>query len=319
MVIQSITDGHSQSLLTDGIIVCPDCRGRLTEDLGCTACAVSFESAMGVPVLLHRDSVFTSDQIIAGSNTFFTGRVTENKLKQKIRQSLPALALEYTQRFNDELVCRELPEKPLGLIVGAGEKIKKLKVRFPSVTWITTDVDLAYGPQFIADVTGLPLADNSIDLIVAEQVLEHVFDIGAAARELQRVCKTGGMLLIKIPFCLPWHGVPFDFYRCTPSGIRALFRSTERISIGQTMGAWGALAYQLDSCLVHLTTVRELRIITAFFSRFMFGWMKILDRFFLSKDRGLITSASITYVGRKRNSEFTAKEIIKDLEGLFHI
>ena len=147
---------------------------------------------------------------------YFANSISENRLKRRIRRSLPALATEYNRAEVDELVRRELRAKPRplsGLVVGAGERPTEIESRFPGVRWLTTDVDMAYRPLLIADTLRLPIADASQDLVVAEMVLEHVMDISQAARELERVCKAGGLVLIKAPFCFPWHGVPTDFFR----------------------------------------------------------------------------------------------------------
>jgi SAM-dependent methyltransferase len=251
---------------------------------------------------------------------FFTSSVSENRLKRRIRRSLPALATEYNRNDVDELVRRELQKRvgPIsGLVVGAGERPAEIESRFPDVSWLTTDVDMAYRPLLIADTLKLPIADASQDLVVAEMVIEHVMDISQAARELERVCKPGGLVLVKAPFCFPWHGVPTDFFRCTPSGIRALFRSMETIHLGRCMGPWGALAYQLDTLVVNLTSVRYVRLGSAFASRFMFGWLKWLDWLSPSRKRDLITSSGVTFVGRKMQRSFTAREILEELQQLY--
>ena len=49
------------------------------------------------------------------------------------------------------------------------------------------------------DVTALPFADNSIDLLLALDVIEHLDDDAAALRELTRVLRPGGHLLLHVP------------------------------------------------------------------------------------------------------------------------
>jgi SAM-dependent methyltransferase len=65
-----------------------------------------------------------------------------------------------------------------------------------------TAVELARarGLQAIhADACDLPLPDESFDLVLAFDVLEHIEDDGAAVRELTRVLKPGGTALITVP------------------------------------------------------------------------------------------------------------------------
>jgi SAM-dependent methyltransferase len=58
-----------------------------------------------------------------------------------------------------------------------------------------------------ASVTDLPFADASFDLVTALDVIEHVDDDQAALRELCRVLRPGGMLLLTVPaYMLLWSG-----------------------------------------------------------------------------------------------------------------
>lgn len=65
-----------------------------------------------------------------------------------------------------------------------------LKEIFPFV--ITSDVREGFGVDLVIDVTKkLPFADNSIDLILAKDVLHHISDVNFHFREIQRVLKPG--------------------------------------------------------------------------------------------------------------------------------
>lgn len=311
-------------LFGDGIIVCPTCHGALKEKsssgYACEVCLRTYLSADGIPILLHDDSAFTPEQVTASMTTYFSRKVKENRLRRKVRQSLPALANDYSQVRVDALVRDRLPAGPRpgrGFVCGAGEDPRKCAGRFPGVEWLTSDVDLSYRPDLIADTQALPISDASQDLVVAEMVLEHVMDITQASRELQRVCKVGGIILIKVPFCFPWHGVPYDFFRCTPSGMRALFRWMETVYIGECMGPWGALAYQLDSLFIRAAPTRILRWGAAFLSRFLFGWLKWFDLLAGSRGSRLVTTAGMTFIGQKRDTPYTSREIIAELQAQF--
>lgn len=301
--------------VADGILVCPVCHGRLGADLACAACGYSGSVVDGIPVLLPLDSAFQG-----ATTTYFAPKVAESPTKRRLRRSLPALAFDYDARATDELVRRELRDRRgqlRGLVVGAGERPGDIEARFPGVRWLTTDVDGAFRPNLVVDALSLPVADASQDLVVAEMVLEHLMDPGRGAAELQRVCRPGGLLLIKVPFCFPWHGIPIDFFRVTPSGVRALFRSTDVVHLGRCMGPFGALAYQLDSVLVNLTSSRTARRALVVVSRFLFGWLKTLDRLASPHVRWLVSPAGLTYVGRKTEHVHGAAQILAELQERF--
>lgn len=313
-----------RKLIKECVIVCPDCCGSLRAivpaRLSCTECGHEYQSTNDVPILLNRASAFSHEQVTLAQGTYFAQSQQENRLKRRMRRSLPSLARDFGVKSADRVAQIELHKKGkhlTGLVVGAGEKSEAISRRFPQVVWVSTDVDLAYGPNLIADSTGLPFATASVDVVVAEMVLEHVIDIGKASAELQRVCKTGGIILITVPFCFPWHGIPYDFYRLTPSGVRALFSSSDVIYMNKCMGSWGALAYQLDSLVVNTTSRRYVRMALALVSRFLFGWLKYLDLVPSSRMRGMISTAGIVFIGRKRSSALSAREIVSELRSMF--
>src|SRR5260221_1241669 len=63
-----------------------------------------------------------------------------------------------------------------------------------------TSADIEPGRAAVAaDVTDLPFADESFDLIVCSHVLEHVPDDRAAMREMHRVLRLSGVALIQTP------------------------------------------------------------------------------------------------------------------------
>ena len=50
-----------------------------------------------------------------------------------------------------------------------------------------------------ADATSLPLAEESLDLVVAFDVLEHILDHDAAVADVHRVLRPGGTFLVAVP------------------------------------------------------------------------------------------------------------------------
>ena len=93
-----------------------------------------------------------------------------------------------------------------------------------------------------ADVVGtaeqLPLDDASFDLVLCLQVLEHVDDPGQAIRELHRVTRPGGRVLLSTHGTQVYHPSPADYWRWTHTGLERLFvTSATWRSITVTPGA----------------------------------------------------------------------------------
>ena len=74
-------------------------------------------------------------------------------------------------------------------------------------------------------IDAIPVEDRSFDLVVCLQVLEHVSDPPAAIRELRRVVRRGGRVLVTTHGVYPFHPNPDDFWRWTHDGLARLFRT----------------------------------------------------------------------------------------------
>jgi SAM-dependent methyltransferase len=73
--------------------------------------------------------------------------------------------------------------------------------------------------DMIADCTKLPFADNSIDCVISNAVLEHVTDPESFIVEAKRVLKLGGIIITGVPFIYGFHASPNDYYRWTHRGL----------------------------------------------------------------------------------------------------
>jgi SAM-dependent methyltransferase len=79
------------------------------------------------------------------------------------------------------------------------------------------------------------------DVVVCEQVLEHVVDPGAAAANLTALCRPGGHVVVSTPFLIRIHELPHwglaDYWRFTPRGLQTLLERAG-LEVG-TVGTWG--------------------------------------------------------------------------------
>jgi ubiquinone/menaquinone biosynthesis C-methylase UbiE len=66
--------------------------------------------------------------------------------------------------------------------------------------------------DYVCDITAIPVAGNSFDVVVCTEVMEHVPDPLAALRELARVTAPGGRLLLTAPLGSGMHQEPYHFY-----------------------------------------------------------------------------------------------------------
>ncbi len=67
--------------------------------------------------------------------------------------------------------------------------------------------------DIVSDITAIPEPDNAFDIVLCTEVLEHVPHPEAALRELVRLVKPGGELILTAPFVSFTHFAPYHF--CT--------------------------------------------------------------------------------------------------------
>ena len=82
--------------------------------------------------------------------------------------------------------------------------------------WIFADIKNEYNPDIILDVSNMKQVDTqSIDVVNALELFEHVKEIKNGLEECYRVLKVGGAIIISSPFLYHIHGDPYDYQRWT--------------------------------------------------------------------------------------------------------
>ncbi len=146
-------------------------------------------------------------------------------------------------------------EKPITVDKLGGPRIKDLRKNL-GITGIAINLgsgqdnydgfinmDLGvYNPvHVIADLKKIPLIDSSVELVVSNSVLEHIYDYNAVFDEVFRILKKGGYFYLCVPnACLRHH--KYDYHRWTTPGLHKLFDARFEIT---DSGACRGIAYAL--------------------------------------------------------------------------
>lgn len=188
-------------------LICPECNQDLPEYLGepvwvCKECNHQFEVHEGV---VH----FTNPLDIV--------------IFSKKREPAPEKRTDW-KRANWEFVeeqLRGLKKEAYVLDVGSGRgEYDVLLEKFNSVlleVYPYPEVDI------VCDLTVKnPFRENSFDVILLSNVLEHVYEGRKLFSVLSKILKPDGILLVAVPFLIKLHQEPFDFVRYTHYALKLL-------------------------------------------------------------------------------------------------
>jgi ubiquinone/menaquinone biosynthesis C-methylase UbiE len=106
--------------------------------------------------------------------------------------------------------------------------------------------------DFVFSGDRLPFDDASFDTVLCTQVLEHAAKPWVLFAEMTRIMRAGGVMILTIPFSYRLHSEPYDFYRYSHHGLRALSEQNglEVVKLFPRGGFWTVIGQKLASYLV---------------------------------------------------------------------
>lgn len=96
---------------------------------------------------------------------------------------------------------------------------------------LTVDIDPTRKPEIVADAAHMPFKDGEFEVVLCTEMLEHVKDPFQVEREIRRVTKTGGILILSTRFVFPLHDTPHDYWRFTKYGLQEIFKEWEIVEL----------------------------------------------------------------------------------------
>lgn len=113
----------------------------------------------------------------------------------------------------------------LALDLGCGESPYRDIVERAGFDLRTLDVTDETHPDYVGTAEQTGLDAESFDLVLCTQVIEHVDDPWAACREMARILRPSGHVILTAPHVWFFHPHPHDHWRFTQEGIIRLLGS----------------------------------------------------------------------------------------------
>lgn len=126
----------------------------------------------------------------------------------------------FNQYNRDQWVAKKAKEIPVGAkVLDAGAGRGQYRDLFSHCEYKTQDFGKAPDTigqytklDYVCDIAKIPVADESFDVILCTEVLEHVPEPIKVIKEFSRILRGGGMLLLSAPLGCGIHQDPYIFY-----------------------------------------------------------------------------------------------------------
>src|SRR5262249_15375509 len=104
----------------------------------------------------------------------------------------------------------------------------------------------------------IPFRNASFDLVIATQVFEYFEKPHEAAKEIHRVLRSGGTLLMSVPSFAPRFGDE-DCWRYTPRALRSVLADFSRVTIRPEVTSIGGVFRFANLCIHDFLKLQLLR------------------------------------------------------------
>lgn len=289
------------------ILLCPNCKAASLNfqegNLICGKCNSSYPVINDAPYLIHQELIKQYKQynkeVESPINKFKTFLKKSPWLYQFLTYTIGSISyFGWSPRKSLKKLFKE-PELKDKIIINIGSGIKTIH---PEI--INVDIFPFKDVNLVTDATKLPIKDNSVDMVITESTLEHIPDVELAIQEICRVVKPGGYVYISIPFLMPFHASPNDYFRLTHEGIKHKFAIFEPQKIGMNGGPASALV----TFLMHFFAL-PFSLISASLYNFMtyifmaiLSPLRILDLLFYLFPRSTDAAAMTYFIGKKKSN-----------------
>lgn len=203
-----------------------------------------------------------------------------------------------------KLVREQAPSNILDLGCGNGYLLKQIKKKLPDASLTGIDVYKTYIKNIeirMGDINnGIPFKNDRFDCVIMGEVIEHLPDPDYILKEVRRVLKSEGVLIISTPNLVSWANRIIVLF-----GIQPLFTETSTDKnlgryfkvLGQGGKVQGHLKIFTHKSLEEILVKERFTVVKKYGVPFFFPFpISLIDRFFI---RFISFSSGLLYVCKK--------------------
>ena len=183
------------------------------------------------------------------------------------RRNLFKFYKKYSQKLGGNLID-----------IGCGNKpYKNLFKHCKSYIGLEIESENKNSADFTYDGKNFPFEDETFDSAVCSEVLEHVFEPNQFLKEVNRVLKKNGLIILTLPFFWDEHEQPYDYARYTSFGLKYIlekenFEILEQVKIGNDL----SIITQLLNCYIYKKLYENKNFILKSLSLIFFSFFNLI-------------------------------------------
>jgi len=114
---------------------------------------------------------------------------------------------------------------------GGKPELEDLRPLFKGKAYTGCDLRSGPGVDKLMNLEKIELPDESVGTVILVDTLEHVEDVPQAMREVHRILKPHGIVIITSVMLFPIHDFPSDYWRFTPAAFATLLSKYRFMSV----------------------------------------------------------------------------------------
>ena len=145
---------------------------------------------------------------------------------------IPTLKIKSVTRLGLEAALKPYFKKvEPGVVLDVGAKNYPYKKYIPFTKYLTLDLNKSCNPNIICDLHNVGWKSDYFDVVIATEIIEHLYDPQLAINEIYRILKRNGICILSTRFIYRYHRDPGDYYRFTWDSLNYLFRKYSYVEI----------------------------------------------------------------------------------------
>lgn len=160
--------------------------------------------------------------------------------------------------YTKEILKTVLPKYCLGRTVDVGsghakykDLIKRYCDEYISVDNLSSEYQFDnddFKPDIVSDILSMPFKDREFDTAICTEVLEHVENPFLLFKEISRILKSGGHLILSSGWAAPYHKEPKDYWRFSKDAYKILCKESglELVEVHKKGGLFSCLLYFIN-------------------------------------------------------------------------